>query len=370
MNNTSVEQLYILIRAAFPAVCVVSHEEERVEAAVAEIIKRKNAKFEMQTEVWRWSLTEGMFPLDGSREVEEAGSPIDALNFIRDRESSAVFVLRDFMQFLGGPNSYRVERTLRDVIRTVSRNGRGTTIVLLDSKLDIPVRLEKEVTVIDWDLPTREELTDDLKDLLMDYRKLADQGEEHVLSVLRTGVDCALGLTRTEVENTFAKSLAMTKTLDPKIIVDEKKNIVRKSGVLEFFETDFDLSSVGGLSVLKSWLRTRGRAFSQEARDYGLPHPKGMLIVGIPGTGKSMISKAIGAEWNMPVLKMDVGALFGSLVGQSEANMRKALKTAEAMAPCILWIVTSVHVKLCELLEHPVTAKLATAWPARASANA
>lgn len=338
MSNTSEEQLYILIRAAFPAVCVVSHEEERVEKAIVDIIDRKNKKFSMQTQVWRWSLTEAMVPLDGNRAPEDRESPLDALNFIKECQASAVFILRDFMQFLNGPNAYRVERTMRDVIRSISRNGKGTTIVLLDTKLEIPDRLEKEISVVDWDLPTRSQLTEDLRPLIMDYKHLAKLGEEKITEVLNTGIDCALGLTRTEVENTFAKSLAMTKTLDPKIIVDEKKAIVRKSGVLEFYETDFDLSSVGGLSVLKDWLKCRGRAFSQEAREYGLPHPKGMLIVGIPGTGKSLISKAIGAEWNMPVLKMDVGALFGSLVGQSEANMRKALKTAEAMAPCVLWI--------------------------------
>ena len=130
----------------------------------------------------------------------------------------------------------------------------------------------------------------------------------------------------------------MDGTISPYIVMHEKKNIIKKSGVLEYYDLTDSLSSVGGLGNLKKWLKLRGRAFTDEATDFGLPTPKGVLIIGIPGTGKSLVSKCIGMEWSMPVLRLDVGSLFGSLVGQSEGNMRKALKTAESLAPCVLWI--------------------------------
>ena len=148
----------------------------------------------------------------------------------------------------------------------------------------------------------------------------------------------ASGLTTIEAENAFALSVVETKALDPVIIAREKAQAVKKSGLLELVETKESLDSIGGLDVLKSWLVRRKHAFSQKARDYGLPTPKGLLITGIPGTGKSLTAKATAAVFGTPLLRLDAGRIFGGLVGQSESNIRSVIQTAEAIAPCVLWL--------------------------------
>src|SRR6266567_3464549 len=120
--------------------------------------------------------------------------------------------------------------------------------------------------------------------------------------------------------------------------LEEKKQIIRKSGLLEYYEHREEFSDVGGMEVLKDWLVKRRNAFSSRARDFGLPLPKGILLIGVPGTGKSLTAKAVGALWQMPLLRLDVGKIFGGLVGSSEENIRNVIKTAEAIAPAVLWI--------------------------------
>jgi len=151
-------------------------------------------------------------------------------------------------------------------------------------------------------------------------------------------VEAALGLTYVEAENVFAKSIVRNKTFDVPTILSENKHIIRKSGILEYYEAQESLDEIGGLETLKSWLQKRRGAFTSKARDFGLPLPKGILLIGVPGCGKSLTAKAVGAAWQMPLLRLDVGKIFGGLVGASEENIRKALKTAEAIAPAVLWL--------------------------------
>ncbi|HYV65651.1 MAG TPA: AAA family ATPase, partial [Myxococcales bacterium] len=125
---------------------------------------------------------------------------------------------------------------------------------------------------------------------------------------------------------------------DIDVILSEKERIVRKSGVLEFFRTQEKMDNIGGLDQLKSWLKKRQSAFSEEARKFGLPRPKGILMIGIPGGGKSLTAKAVGASWRLPLLRLDVGKVFAGIVGSSEENMRRAIQMAEAVAPSILWV--------------------------------
>jgi SpoVK/Ycf46/Vps4 family AAA+-type ATPase len=149
------------------------------------------------------------------------------------------------------------------------------------------------------------------------------------------------GLTRSEAENALAKVIVTRSRIDPEdveLLLSEKEQIIRKSGMLEYYATPERFGSIGGLDELKRWLRSRGRAFSEAARQFGLPNPKGLLLVGVPGCGKSLTAKAVAAEWKMPLLRFDLGKVFGGLVGQSEENMRRATKMAEAVTPCVLWI--------------------------------
>jgi SpoVK/Ycf46/Vps4 family AAA+-type ATPase len=157
------------------------------------------------------------------------------------------------------------------------------------------------------------------------------QEREHI-------VEAALGLSADEAENVFAKSLVQTGSFDIDVILSEKERIVRKSGVLEFFRTQEKMDNIGGLDQLKSWLKKRQAAFSEEARAFGLPRPKGIMMIGIPGGGKSLTAKAVGASWRLPLLRLDVGKVFAGIVGSSEENMRRAIQMAEAVAPSILWV--------------------------------
>tara|TARA_B100000131_G_scaffold221323_1_gene212820 strand:- start:12503 stop:14101 length:1599 start_codon:yes stop_codon:yes gene_type:complete len=330
--NQSVEELDVLIRAAHPVVYVVSHEEHRVAQALSRIVEGKNKLSEANSALWTWSFTEGAYC--GKDHFPDIETPLEILDKIGDHDQSAVFLLKDFGYWLNEGPCYPVQRKLRDL--TSSMNP-GITIVIIDSELKIPPRLEKIMSVVDFDLPSADELRVWTSPIVNDFFGDAVPKEEQDQLV---GVGCraALGLTLGEVENVFSKSLAKCETLDPRVVMEEKKHIIRKSGVLQFHDVDREMKDVGGLVTLKSWLGQRGKAFSEDARKFGLPHPKGVLIVGIPGTGKSLTAKCIGAAWNMPVLRMDVGALFGQYVGQSEANFRKAIKTAEAISPCVLWI--------------------------------
>lgn len=327
--NQSVEELDVLIRAAHPVIFVVSHEEHRVAHALNEIVERKNKNSEANASLWTWSLTDGAFC--GDEQFSDLDGPLEILEHIGKYDKSGVFMLKDFAYFLNEGPSYMVQRKLKDL---TSSMGHGISIVIVDSELNIPARVEKLMTVVDFDLPTAGELQEYTGWVVRDHLSDRDESEQ----IHEDACNAAVGLTAAEVENVFCKSLAKNSTLDPLVIMEEKKHIIRKSGVLQYHDVDRRMKDVGGLRTLKSWVDQRGRAFTAKAREYGLPHPKGALIVGIPGTGKSLIAKCIGASWKMPVLRMDVGALFGQFVGQSEANMRKALKTAEALAPCVLWI--------------------------------
>jgi len=330
--NRSVEELDVLVRAAHPVVYVVSHEEHRVAQALAEVIERKNAASEANASLWTWSFTEGAYC--GNEHFPDIETPMDILEKIGDHEQSAVFLLKDFGYWLNEGPCYPVQRKLRDLANTMNP---GITVVIIDSELKVPPRLEKIMSVVDFDLPSKAELAKWNKHILEDFFG-GSRSDEDKAEMLKEGCSAALGLTLTEVENVFSKSLAKCEGIDAKVVLDEKKHIIRKSGVLQYHEVDRAMKDVGGLNALKVWLDQRGRAFTQEAREFGLPHPKGVLIVGIPGTGKSLTAKCIGSAWKMPVLRMDVGALFGQYVGQSEANFRKAIKTAEAISPCVLWI--------------------------------
>jgi len=208
--------------------------------------------------------------------------------------------------------------------------------------LTFPPELEKDITVIDYTLPTTEELTGALERVIRSAKAAERDGslsdlkldEEQTARIIRA----AQGLTCTEAENAFAKSLVMGRKLDVDVIIAEKRHLIQKSGVMEFFAAQEDFEDVGGMSRLKEWLRKRGNAFSERARKFGLPEPKGLLLLGVSGSGKSLIAKAVANQWHLPLLRLDMGRVFGELVGASEQNMRQALRLAESVSPAVLWL--------------------------------
>ncbi|HBC91824.1 MAG TPA: ATPase [Pelotomaculum sp.] len=199
--------------------------------------------------------------------------------------------------------------------------------------------MEKEITVVDYPLPDREELKRIIDDMATMYKDKAVIDTDP--SFREELVDALLGMTQTEVENIIARVLVVDARLDAKDIpeiIQEKIQIIRKSGVLEFYPLNESLDSIGGLSTLKKWLLRKRVCFQSKAREYGLEMPKGVLLTGVPGCGKSLTAKAVASEWKMPLLRFDIGKVFGMYVGQSEENVRRAIQTAESIAPCVLWI--------------------------------
>jgi SpoVK/Ycf46/Vps4 family AAA+-type ATPase len=199
--------------------------------------------------------------------------------------------------------------------------------------LKLPAELEHEITHVDFSLPDPTRLGAVLDGIL----KSAKLKNVHEV-VKEAALQSALGLTTTEAENAFALSVVETRGIDPKVIAREKARTLKRNGLVEVVEAITSLDDIGGLGQLKEWLQRRGGAFSASAKAYGLPAPKGLLIVGIPGTGKSLTAKATAGAFGLPLLRLDMGRVFGGIVGQSEANLRSVIQTAEAIAPCVLWI--------------------------------
>jgi SpoVK/Ycf46/Vps4 family AAA+-type ATPase len=334
-----------LIRARYVLIYVVSPEEGRVENVLIDMAAKKLAVREPGADgkevtkprkVVAWSCSRGFEQLNGHWTNSEIEAPEKALDYIATEQDHCIFVLRDFHPYLKNP---KVTRKLRDLAHEFSKgSGKRRTIVLLSSTLNVPLEIDKEVAVIDFDLPTREEI-DGIVRALGNQQQSRIKTDVLVNDTVRDRVvDAALGLTHDEIIKVFSKALIRKNDFDLDTILGEKKHIIRKSGILEFYEAQEEMGDVGGLEVLKDWLRKRSKAFSTEAREFGLSMPKGILLLGLPGCGKSLTAKAIGSQWKMPLLRLDLGKVMGSLVGQSEENMRKAIKTAEAVAPCIMWI--------------------------------
>ncbi len=316
-------ELKLLIRSRYPVVYLLTYEEERAERAL------KNIAGELKKNIELWSVTEG-----------RANSPtqraVDILDKAIKSADSALFVLRDFHPYL---ENEIVIRKMRDLVGEFAKSHK--TVVIVSPKLKIPEELEKDITIIDLALPGRAEIRALLDDTLAfaqrNPRLEVSLAEEEKNSV----VDAALGLTLLEARRIFAKALLNNYTFEPSdvnLILFEKKQLIRKSGSLEYYDASETISDVGGLNSLKQWLTARKESFTSRARDYGLPLPKGLLLLGVQGCGKSLTSKAIANLWNQPLLRLDMGKIFSSYIGSTEENMRKAIATAESLAPVILWI--------------------------------
>ncbi len=319
-------ELEHLVKARYPVIYINSSEEERVERAIGATREALNAKSGVKRKLLYWSITEGF---TGDQEFSDLRDPIKALDLLIKFEDSAIFVLRDFHPYLKDPV---VVRRLRDCHRNFKESEKLKTVLLLSAQMKIPTEIEKEVAVVDFALPSRADIRLLIDGLCQDF------GLTHRDEVRDRFTEAALGLTYEEANNVLAKSLVRHRDFDMDTILSEKKAIIRKSGLLEYYESLEQFDDVGGLSALKDWLRKRQGAFSQKARTFGLPVPKGILLIGVPGCGKSMTAKAVGALWQMPLLRLDVGKVFSGLVGSSEENIRKAIATAEAVAPAILWL--------------------------------
>ncbi|ERT06791.1 ATPase associated with various cellular activities family protein [Lyngbya aestuarii BL J] len=327
------EELGILIEARYPLIYLVTSEEERSEQTIARIAQAKR-----QREVYVWTVTRGLVKHDQPRTTVQSNtvSPQAAVEWvIRHREpnvTGSIYVFKDLHPFKDSPE---VTRCLRDAIASFKDTNK--TIILMSPVQEIPIELEKEVVVLDFALPDMKELNQVLSAQLEQTRsrRISTETREKLLKA-------TLGLTKDEAEKVYRKAYVTAGRLteaEVEIVLSEKKQLIRRNGILEYIDVDETIDAVGGLEELKRWLKQRSNAFTERAREYGLPQPKGMLILGIPGCGKSLIAKTTSRLWGLPLLRLDMGRVYdGSMVGRSEANLRNALKTAESISPAILFI--------------------------------
>jgi AAA+ superfamily predicted ATPase len=333
------EELEVLIRARYPIIYVLSWEEERVEQRLSAIARKRNKQF------YVWTYTQGIVKYGAEPQRTKSGTgstadPLSALDAVLGHVEPAIYLFKDFHPFTEENRAnLAVIRRLRDVAYHLRDSYK--TIVLISPVVRIAPELVKDVTLVEFGLPCVEDfqrlldrIVEDLKDKPQIRINLDAEGRERLLHAAR-------GLTLKEAENVFAKTLVLDGKIDAddvSIVFSEKQQIIKKSGLLEYYPSQEQFANVAGLENLKQWLNKRGKAFSERAAEFGLPAPKGVLLLGVQGCGKSLCAKAASSLWKLPLLRFDIGRMFGSLVGSSEENMRRAIQTAESVAPAILWV--------------------------------
>lgn len=326
MPSRDNQELETLIRARYPLLYIVSWEEKRVEDALRAISARRGKR------IFTWSVTQGM-TLSPTSADDRTREPLAALDYVLHSQDPAVFLLKDFHPFI---SDVTITRRLRDLTTALKTSYK--TLIILAPILKLPPELEKEITVVDYALPTLEDLDRLLEGIIQSVKGNPQINTELTPEERDQLLEAALGLTANEAENVFARSLVEKRAFDVDVILSEKEQIIRKSGTLEYYRWSEDFSDVGGMDILKEWMRKRSAAFGQKAREFGLPAPKGILLLGVQGCGKSLACKAVAALWKLPLLRLDVGKIFAGIVGSSEENMRRAIRTAESIAPCVLWL--------------------------------
>jgi hypothetical protein len=331
------QELETLIRARYPLIYIVSSEESRVQEFISQIAQRR------QKMLIEWSATTGLLPTGTSLQSQRSRSsptrdPLKALDEVIDQIEPAIFLFKDFHHYLGRTEPLVVRR-LKELALHLKDSYK--TIILLSPVLEIPMDLEKEITVVNFPLPTVEDLGQLLDRIVDELREAPGVTVDLDLTSRERLLQAALGLTLGEAENVFARMVVLKQRLSAEDVAEvaaQKEQIIRKNGLLDYCPTDESFAQVGGLALLKDWLHKRSIAFSTEARAFGLPAPKGIFLLGVQGCGKSLCAKAVSSLWQLPLLRFDMGRMFGSYVGSSEENIRRAIAVAESVAPVILWV--------------------------------
>ena len=324
--NSWCRNFELLIKSSTSLIWIRTKEEERLEKILNYSFERLHKKRFVQ-----WDCVCGIKGLI-NEEGKFSNNPLGVLNWLKGQSSeiSTILLVKDFHKFYDDPTINRTIKELSSVLKEANHN-----LIISSHLFPSSEELDDLMTILNLPLPNQKELKNLIKKIATNTNSNLDEQDLNELSI------AASGLTEIKVKQVTAKALAQRGKISKKDIEDileEKKQVISRSEILEFFEAKSSQDDIGGLNVLKVWLNQRHRAFSKEARDYGLPIPKGVLLVGAQGTGKSLTAKSISKSWSMPLLRLDVGRLFSSLVGSSEARTRETISRAEAMSPCILWI--------------------------------
>ena len=343
------KELEYLIKAKYNIIYAVTWEEWRVIYSLEQICDLPDVNIG-GVQVWdaaKGLVTSRGVPIEGG--LAFASNPDLVLDYImrRAEESKAsqltgkenrgpIFVLCDAFRYLD-PVDPRFERKLRSLSESLKKT--SISIIIISPVLTLPLALEKVVTVLDYPLPGIEQLdviVKTAKARLVERKRITQEDADSTPD--EKVVHALLGLTMNEAEDAIAKAVVVTRKFDIPTLLELKKQIIRKGQILEYVYSDETLENIGGLDGIKQWIKIRKKSFTDKAKEYGLPSPKGIFLMGVQGCGKSLSAKAIANELQVPLLKFDIGRVFGSLVGESEARMRQSLKLAESIAPCVLLI--------------------------------
>ncbi len=319
------EEIVLFIKAKSPLIYIVSAEEERVEYALRKLMTSK-----LKRVVYSWDFVNGFNP----NVVNEAykRNPFEALSRVRNifNQVPSLILFKDFQNFFSDLSISREIRNLLPIIRTQPK-----TLVFVSNQKAVPNELIDKFVFIEFGLPNINEIEKELSRLLNTLNiNLSDE----LFALL---VNSCRGLSLEKIRHLIAKSIAAKTLLDfstVELILQEKRQIISRTEILEFWQPGEHLNDIGGLDGLKSWLSKRRLHFSESAKNYGLPVPRGILLVGVQGTGKSMTAKAIANDWFLPLLRLDTGRLFGGIVGESERRIREMIEISESLSPCVLWI--------------------------------
>ena len=327
------EELETLIKAGAKVVEVASFEWERVQGFTNDVAE------DLEIDWYTWSCVSGLkvWQGNGFKTINPDCVTLPAvLDYYLKNESDMLLILEDFHPYGEAGHPVNI-RYLREMMRPQSYQGDYKKAIILSSPTKfIPEELSKELPVIEVELPDRETIEVIANSVVDEYREYCMASE-----LTPKLLESALGLTVMEAKLAFAKAIIQKRQLTEEeipLIISEKEQIIKKSGLLEYFHPKEYLENIGGLDNLKEWIHKRGNAYSDEARQFGLNMPRGVLLLGIPGCGKSLTAKAIANEWKFPLLRFDLGKVFGGIVGESERNIRYALDVAKTISPCVLWI--------------------------------
>jgi SpoVK/Ycf46/Vps4 family AAA+-type ATPase len=320
------DELTLLLKARYPTIYINTIEEDRVEYII-----RKYIKTSLNRSIYSWDFIDG-YTNNPNNEGFAKRNPVQALELVErlTAQTPALFLLKDFNRFL---TDVSISRKLKNISRILKLQPK--TIIIIGSEFNIPKELSDLITILQFQLPVESEINYELNRLIESLNIQIDQ------QILESLTRACQGLSLERIRRVLSKIIATYKTIDEnsiKLLLNEKKQIISQTEILEYWSVDDTISKIGGVDNLKNWLKKRKTSFGIQASNYGLPTPRGLLLVGIQGTGKSLTAKAIANEWQLPLLKLDVGKLFGGIVGESESRLRQMIQVAETISPCILWI--------------------------------
>lgn len=323
---TFIKEFNLLLKARYSLLYISTLEEDRLEYSIRKALELINLK-----SIYIWDFIDGYSP-NLNKTKFAIKNPFQALEFVENFNTDipTIFILKDFNKFL---SDILISRKIKNLFRLLKIQQK--TIIILANEVNIPNELFSYFNIIEFLLPNKKEIYTEVMKLSDSLNKKLDSNFLDLLA------HACKGLSMEQIRYILSKSIAKYSLIDEKIldlIFIEKCQIIKRTQILEFQISDIRFSDIAGLENLKKWLIMRKNALNQKAHLYGLTFPRGVLLTGIQGTGKSLTAKSIAYEWNLPLLKLDIGRIFGGVVGESENKLRQMIQLTDALQPCILWI--------------------------------